>query len=71
MSDPTTRATAACTVPCYDRPIDSVPRDATVNTGATEYWSCPKHGSHSGQRKRYEWERQGQHYGMWEWTNVT
>lgn len=61
-----------CTaVPCHDRPIDQVPHDATESLGPTEHWLCPRHGAHSGRRKRYEWERQRQHYGMWEWSDVS
>lgn len=70
-----TRATdltepAACTLPCSPTPGDRVPADATERLGPVEYWTCPKHGSHSGQRRMFSWHDGQQALGLWEWTNV-
>lgn len=62
---------AACTLPCCPVPGDQVPADATERIGSVEYWTCPKHGSHSGQRRMFSWHDGQQAMGLWEWTNVT
>lgn len=61
----------ACTLPCCPVPGDQVPAAASERLGPIEYWTCPKHGSHSGQRRMFSWHDGTQALGMWEWTNVS
>ena len=68
---PDSAALDDCSVPCCPRPGDQVPANATERLGPVEYWSCPKHGSHSGQRRMFSWHDGQQAMGLWEWTNVT